>query len=75
MTTTVAKPKAARSIVTTKVTTSGVKTALAKSFQEQLEKMAALCNQLSTLPEHGERFKAAGNALDGVLDAFQESLT
>ena len=72
MTATATKPKAARSIVTTKVTTNGVKTVLEKSVQEQIGKMATLCDQLSSLPDHGERFKAAANALEGVLDGFQK---
>jgi hypothetical protein len=72
MTTAVAKPKAARSIVTTKLTAEGVKTALSKSASDQLERSAELCSHLEELPQFKELAHAAGFALTELLAKFKE---
>lgn len=61
------KPKAARTIVTTRITTSGVKAVLAKSALDQLERAMELCGTLEHVPQFAEQAKAAREALDVLV--------
>lgn len=63
-----AKPKAARTIVTTRITTSGVKAVLAKSAIDQLERAHDLCSTLECVPQFVEQAKAAREALRVLVD-------
>jgi type IV secretory pathway protease TraF len=68
-TATMSKPKAARTIVSTKITVDGVQTTLSKSAGDTIGRAMDLCSQLRNVPTLTEKADAAHAALDTLRKA------
>lgn len=68
-TTTEPKSKKPKSIVTTRVTSDGVKNELAKSSQDQLDRTYELIHLLCNVPAWAEKANAALETLGELADA------
>jgi len=69
MTTATAKPKTERTIVSMKLTATGVKTVLAASAESQLQNALDLCRKLATVEQFKESAEKAIEGLLGIVTA------
>lgn len=68
-TATASKPKAARTIVSTKVTADGVKTVLSKSATDTIDRMMDLCTALKNIDRLQPFASDVSEALDKLKGA------
>lgn len=68
-TATASKPKAPRTIVSTKVTATGVELKLAASVVKQLAGARELCRSLEKVPEYGHYAAQAIEGISGIIGA------
>jgi len=67
------KPKAAKAIVTSKLTADGVKNTLAKGIHDRMKRMSGDIALLAKVPEWKDKADAASKALTELINVTRPS--